>query len=794
VVECPGPEEIEGLISGRLPPERQALLEGHLDQCVICRERLETASAVGTIVPEGPVAGGEPPEFPGLRRVMERLGAGPNPGPSAQANAPKVQPPGWYPFLQATDRPEFVGRLGAYEIRREIGRGGMGLVFEGFDPALRRTVAVKVLSPLVPASAEARGRFLREAQSAAALQHDNIVTVHAVDQVNGIPFLVMQHVVGESLADRLEREGRLPFADIVRVGAQVARGLAAAHAKGLVHRDVKPANILLEEGTGRARLADFGLARAVGAEALTATGVVAGTPEFMSPEQATAAAVDARSDLFSLGAVLYAACTGASPFRADSPFVTLQRVRDREAVPLGQVDASLPEWFCTVIHCLLRKDPADRIPSAVELAERLEHSRSAATLTLPGVTLRTAAVGPSPRRFRPWWAAALVGLLLLAALGVAWYLSRPRGGPPEPQRPSPTGFVIAGQPHRYRQLGEAVAAARDGDVIEIHGDGPFPTAPVRTGGKRLTIRAGPRSRPVILAEVPGELQGGPLLRADANLRLDGLDIRWTIEVRPGKSDDDLLSRCVIVSTQGLLTLAHCRVATGRLNAPVGASGQEAILKNCHFVAENGAGVFWRARPASRLSVEGCQFETHSALTVLSVAETPRPAAATALLAANTFASDKGLQLLGDSRPRQPLKITARQNVFDHEQFVQLIWRRIPRVPRPGEMIDLLRSFVQWSEEANLHRRGCQYLVGSTAQRPRVMHSADVKGLAGWLKLWNLPRTQSVARVIRYRERSGASPREPLRLDKVDDPSGPVPQGVGADADRLGPAGARPEGP
>src|SRR5262249_529363 len=286
-------------------------------------------------------------------------------------------------------------------------------------------------------SDEARGRFLREAQSAAALQHDNIVTVHAVDQVNGVPFLVMQHVAGESLADRLDREGQLPFADIVRIGAQVARGLAAAHAKGLVHRDIKPANILLEEGTGRARLADFGLARAVGDVSLTATGVVVGTPEFMSPEQATGGAIDARSDLFSLGAVLYAACTGASPFRGESPFLTLERVRDKEAVPLGQVDPGLPECFCAVIHRLLRKDPADRVGWGGEVAELLERSRPAATLTLPGATLRTAAVGPSPRGFRPWWAAALVGLLLLAALGVPWYLNRPREDPPEPDRLSP---------------------------------------------------------------------------------------------------------------------------------------------------------------------------------------------------------------------------------------------------------------------------------------------------------------------------------------------------------------------
>src|SRR5262249_51164514 len=122
------------------------------------------------------------------------------------------------------------------------------------------------------------------------------------------------------------------------------------------------------------------------------------------------------------------------------------------------------------------------------------------------------------------------------------------------------------------------------------------------------------------------------------------------------------------------------------------------------------------------------------------------------------------------------------------------WRPKPRAPRAAEMIDILRSFVQWSEEANLHRRGCQYLVGSTAQRPKVIHSAGVEGLAGWLKLWNLPPTQSVAGVIRYRERTGPSPTEPLRLDGVAAPSGPVPNGVGADTDRLGPVAARPEAP
>jgi serine/threonine-protein kinase len=163
----------------------------------------------------------------------------------------------------------------------------MGVVFEGHDPALNRTVAIKVLAAVLAADEAARERFRREAQAAAALEHENIVAIHAIDQVYGTPFLVLQYVAGESLAERLAREGRLPFAEVRRIGAQVARGLAAAHAKSLVHRDIKPANILLEAATGRAKIADFGLAKAVDEGSLTRAGMVVGTPEFMSPEQAT---------------------------------------------------------------------------------------------------------------------------------------------------------------------------------------------------------------------------------------------------------------------------------------------------------------------------------------------------------------------------------------------------------------------------------------------------------------------------------------------------------------------------
>ncbi len=783
---CPADEELQRLLTGPLPPDELEHFERHLEICEHCRRQMETLADVQALVPDGPRAwGGDQRASPALQRVIKQLQAIPVPGQSARL-----------PFLQPTDRSGFLGKLGPYEIRREIGRGGMGVVFEGFDPALKRTVAVKVLSPLSAASEEARGRFLREAQSAAALEHENIVPVHAVDQAQGVPFLVMKYVAGESLTDRLDREGRLPFADVVRIGVQVARGLAAAHEKGLVHRDIKPANILLEEPTGRARITDFGLAKAVGGESLTVAGTVAGTPEFMSPEQATGGVVDARSDLFSLGVVLYAGCTGASPFSSESPYTTLDRVRAEEPSPLSQVDPALPEWFCRVVQRLLAKNPQERIQSAAELAELMGPSEPALTrVTRQGDRLTLIDPAANSSRRRVWLAAALLVLAAVLAGGVAFYFSGTddnRSGP-EPTPSPENGFVIAGRAGAYRQLAHALTAARDGDVIEVHGDGPFPTPSLRTGGKRLTLRAAAGSRPILVSDVPGQAQTQPFLTADADLLLENLDIRWTIEARQGMSEPNLMSHCVIVSTAGRLAVVHCRIATGRLNSCVGASGRELVLKNSYFVADQGAGAFLRPAPEGRISVEDCQFETRTAFSVMTASQTINPAPATVLLAGNTFASDGVFRMFMEprmaleARPRQPLKISAQRNLAASDHVITLYGLRNPKkadLPSPGEMIDQARSFVQWSEDVNVYRRGCKYLACTMPQRPTA--HAELDGLGGWLKLWNQPPNRSIEGVIRFRERTASAPRMPLRLDKVDDASGPLPDVLGANPDRLGP--------
>ncbi len=265
-------------------------------------------------------------------------------------------------------------------VRSVLGRGGMGVVLLAFDAPLGRLVALKVLAPHLAASPAARRRFAREGRAVAGVSHENIVAVYGVDEVGGLPFLVMEYVPGHSLQERLDAGGPLTLNEVLAIGLPVARGLAAAHARGLVHRDVKPANILLSVGNERqegpsfslVKLTDFGLARAVDDPRLTQSGVVSGTPLYMAPEQARDEPQDHRADLFSLGSVLYAMCTGQAPFRAGSTPAVLRRICEEEPVPVRAVNPAVPEWLAELIAVLHAKDPAGRPASAAEVVRLLE--------------------------------------------------------------------------------------------------------------------------------------------------------------------------------------------------------------------------------------------------------------------------------------------------------------------------------------------------------------------------------------------------------------------------------------
>jgi serine/threonine protein kinase len=390
-------------------------LEAHLSVCPACRDKLdELAGGARWWTEVRQYLGGD-----GASELAQTM----YPVDSLGRDAVDLD------FLEPSDNPASLGRLGNYEVLELLGRGGMGLVLKAFDPALHRPVAIKVLAAEYAANGAARKRFAREAVAAAAVVHDHVVPVHAVDANAARPYMVMSFIAGRSLQQRIDRSGPLELKEILRIGMQTASGLAQAHGSGLVHRDIKPANIMLENGVERVKITDFGLARAVDDSSVTQNGVLTGTPQYMAPEQARGEPVDQRADLFSLGSTLYAMCTGRSPFRADSSISVLKQVCEAEPTPIRSINPDIPAWLVGIIAKLHAKDPAQRFQSAGEVADLLErclaHVQQPDQHPLPGVAeeLGRRIEGPRSRRFVRLGHGTSAALAVLGLMTLIWAIS-----------------------------------------------------------------------------------------------------------------------------------------------------------------------------------------------------------------------------------------------------------------------------------------------------------------------------------------------------------------------------------
>lgn len=339
-------------------------------------------------------------------------------------------------FLQPSTKPESIGVLGHYEILQLLGQGGFGLVFKAFDEKLHRLVAIKVLNPQMAATSPPRKRFLREARSAAAIRHENIVQVYSVEE-QPLPFLVMEYIDGETLQQKLDGQGPLDPAEVLQLGRQIASGLAAAHAQGLIHRDIKPGNILLERGAAaRVKITDFGLARAADDASLTHSGTISGTPLYMAPEQALGHTLDHRTDLFSLGSVMYQMVSGRPPFRAPTTMAVLRRVTEDTPRALQEIVPEVPEWLVAVINRLLEKQPEQRFQTASEVADLLarcqQHLQQPESCPLPTEVSALLPAANTPSAQQPAQALlSAVGrarefvgtmvLMLIVNAGVVWW-------------------------------------------------------------------------------------------------------------------------------------------------------------------------------------------------------------------------------------------------------------------------------------------------------------------------------------------------------------------------------------
>jgi urea transport system substrate-binding protein len=406
------------------------------------------------------------------------------PGGNTPREAPATKARNPFPFLDPPLLPDEIGRLGDYRVLRALGAGGMGLVFEAEDLILHRRVALKVLRPELASDDDHRQRFLREARSAAAINSDHVITIFQISE-GPCPYFAMQFLEGESLETRLEGPSRVTLRTALEIARQTAEGLAAAHEKGLTHRDVKPANLWLEakpvlgktgaEGrpgvlrpqatTTRVRILDFGLARRSADPSLTSTGFVVGTPHFMSPEQASGLPVDARSDLFSLGCVLYMMLTGELPFPGKTAMAVMTSLATRTPPPVHEKNPTVPLSISDLVARLLEKEPAARPKNAREviavLDEVLAHLSGSTALPAPREAMRqiTQAGGetpllsqagistppPSTRPHSRWRLPVPVWVALAALIGLVAFLGyreyRHSGAPALEDQPIVVGIL-----------------------------------------------------------------------------------------------------------------------------------------------------------------------------------------------------------------------------------------------------------------------------------------------------------------------------------------------------------------
>ena len=417
---------------------RQSAVTRHLDQCPYCRQQLERLAAdqlwwddaqqtLADLQSESTTS------F--IAGTSLSLNASNNRSPSTTSE------PHWVlSLLQPSIDPQSLGEIDGMAVESVVGQGGMGVVLKARDRSLQRYLAIKLLSPMLAGSGAARQRFFREARAAAAVVHPNIVPIYAVSAERSLPYLVMPYIAGGNLQHMLDDQGPVPLERSLSIGLQVAEGLAAAHQQGIVHRDIKPANLMLDEGGFRIMITDFGLARALDDATLTGSGLLAGTPQYMSPEQARGASIDHRSDIYSLGAVLYTMATGRPPVRGDSTLEILRRIGEEPPKSIVGINETYPVWYERLVQ-LLMEPQANRRPQTAEqvtelLRSALAHARSPQQTPLPVMLRRASAM-------RLWTVRIVrtVGLSLIACVmlvGAWWMLF--------PHQPSPTAAPAMKQP------------------------------------------------------------------------------------------------------------------------------------------------------------------------------------------------------------------------------------------------------------------------------------------------------------------------------------------------------------
>lgn len=431
---CPPVNRWKDFVVGQLPVTDIEELGAHLHSCSSCEDEVKSIPLDDALLetlrsnPTDVEMSEEVIIEQLINRLKEVSAASMSTYHSDDSVCDEEEVPDAHEHLSPPEEADEIGRLGNYRVLRLLGKGGMGAVFQAEELPLHRMVALKVMHANLQKKSKAQQRFLREAQITASLNHDHIVAVFQAGEHEGVPFLAMPLLEGESLDAYLKREGKLSVEESIRITREVAEGLAAAHARGLIHRDIKPGNLWLEGDKRRIKILDFGLAR-MGEESgqITQSGAIIGTPAYMAPEQANGEKVDARSDLFSLGCVLYCMLTGQGPFDGPTPMSSISQVLIQEPQAPHLLRSEIPQALSHLIMQLLSKVPNERPDTGEEVIQTLitiEKSLKKKPVEILPANNKSA-VSPRPqtqptfRRFQNWKAVAAVLLLSLIGWGMA---------------------------------------------------------------------------------------------------------------------------------------------------------------------------------------------------------------------------------------------------------------------------------------------------------------------------------------------------------------------------------------
>lgn len=758
---CPDRAAWKALLRGHISPNEEQRLQRHLDVCPRCQKELEASAGSTTFLLDlaGKLQRTHSELSPDLVNILDTAKGDEADATQIETRHPLVGDP--TTLLARCDNSELLGMLDAFEVLEVLGQGGMGVVFKARDPKLRRLTAIKVLSPYLLSDQVSRQRFLREARAAAAVNHPNAVTIYSVhDPDDGpnvtrsrCPYLVMEFVEGPSLHRRIARNNPLPVADVLRIASHVAAALNAFHERGLIHRDVKPANILLDQKTGRAKLTDFGLTRGPEDVSLTKSGIVVGTPAYMSPEQALGQAVDARSDLFSLGSVMFAMLAGRAPFRDQDTVQTLLRLQSASPPSISTVRDDLPPDLVRLIDRLHAKNPGDRPSSSAQVLAELRRLRGPLTdsAAMPSMTLpalrgsneaahsqavpiirptsqrgppteskpqrtQIADALPSPRTMSLRLRAAMLLLATLAVSLLAWAFRSPnedvpsdsvKGKTTETSNPSESvdskrqSFGLLREDGSVSQSAETLSAALALDTsrtairIRVRGRGPFPMEPLIIRGRQVSIEAAEGERPVFVFNSRPLASQAAMIDTNSTLTLAGLELQSSDLANPAEPTAPLIH-----ATGSELRLVHCCLRGNSTSSPlIRSSASRVSIRNSMLFAGATTAVSWTASAKGTLALDNNVFAGFGALLVES--PSPPPIDNEIRLADNTFVNQFSMQVRFGKRDetspfdRRKLRFTVERNQFRAAQSVLAVaWSVSPsEMPRrPDQMLPLV---MQW---------------------------------------------------------------------------------------------------